>query len=784
MAKWPGTVVDEEELAGPAPSVMGARTPARETLRSSGGAQQAPVATPAPTAPASAFPGEEVDVDRSTSLTQYTQPTLGKAELSEDGSSTFARPEDKAFAAKVQEALANGAGRADIDALSDQYGFPKYGPELDKAIEDQKRGILWTVGVPTWGREEASVLAPISNSSIGAGIGAAADVGGSGLSDEVAGIAGGDSFMDVVRGQGEAQKRTQLLKDAAGEEYPVANAVGSLVGGITGALGAAKIAGPGRAIAADAGFGAAYGAGSNNDNRAAGAVIGGGAGAAGSYFGGKLLDKIANRAPRQAARTVEAGQKFGINVPMGATGRGPAILEKGLDISPASASVMQTGRDVLTEEVSNAIEDVASTYGPTTSYSGIGSAGQSGAKKWIDRFQKVAGKAYDAIPINPRADSTLTNTVGALQSLNSKFTSNPELAAMLQNTKLSGYLDALAGKVSTVPTGLLDASGNPITRQVQSGGRLSWEDLKDFRSRVGEEIGDHLFSDGSLKSEMRGLYAALSEDMKATAAAQGPRALKAFEKANTLYRQGQERIDGALTQLLGNDSSKTAEAAAAKIQAIARDGKSSADLATLAEIRKSLPAEEWGQVQNGVIRLLGRPANSEGREFDPSVFVRTFKDMAPEARNLFFGRGELRNNLDEFAGVMDSLAQNNSLRNTSGTAPGITGSGAVAGFAATLLSPILGLKIAAGAAANYSLAKLWTNPKFVRWATGYTRMVKGAAKAGGQPNTSKQLDLLKKLAASEPAIAQDALGLQQYLAQQFAQSPQKLAAEEGQEPSQ
>lgn len=758
MANWPGTVVDEEEFQ----SIAGSRAPARPTLRSKGVTLQPPVNTPPIAPPRNSYPGEEFPgevVDVTTSLTQFATPTLGKAELSEDGASTFARPEDKAFAAKVQDALANGAGRAEIDALSDQYGFPRYGPDLDKAIEDQKRGILWTIGVPTWGREEASALSPIANSPVGAAIGAAADVGAAGLSDEIAGLAGGDSFMAVVRGDGEAQKRAQLLKEAAGDEYPVATAVGSIAGGITGAMGAGKIVGAGRQVAADAGFGAAYGAGSNNENRLGGAALGGAAAGAGSYFGGKLLDKIANRAPREAARVVEAGQKFGIDMPMGSTGRTAAIIEKGLDNLPGSATAMQTGRDVLTDQVGNAVESVADQFGPTTSFPAMGEAVQAGARKWIDRFQKVAGKAYDAIPISPRAPASLDATAATLSDITGRFASNPKLAQAMQNTRLSKFMDALG----------------------ENGAELSWEDLKAFRSRIGEEIGDQRFSDGTLKSELRSLYAALSEDMKTTAARQGPQALRAFERANTLYKQGQDRIDGALAKILGDDGKMTAERAAAKVQQISRAGKSSSDLRLLAELRKSMPSEEWGQVSNALVRLMGQPLNSEGRDFSAQTFVKTFADMDPAAKNLLFGRGELRSNLDEFNGVMEGLAKVDALRNTSNTVPNMIGAAAIG---STLLNPIMLVQAAGAGVANYSLAKLWTNPKFVRWATGYARMVRGAAKAGGQPNTSKQLDLLKKVAASEPAIAQDALGLQQYLAQQFAASPQKLAADEGQEPSQ
>lgn len=504
-----------------------------------------------------------------------------------------------------------------------------------------------------------------------------------------------------------------------------------LAGDMVGTL--PTVALPGGALAQ----GAAAGALSTDARDPVGVLADTALGGIAGHFGGKLLDKIANRAPSAAAQALGSAANYGIDLPLGATGRGAAIVEKGLDNLPVSAGIMQEGRDALIGQVGDAVEKVAGSYGPTTSFAGIGDAAQTGAKKWIDKFQTVAGKAYDAIPINPNAPADLSSTGATLKALTGKFSSNPKLAASMKNTRLASYMDALGDKSS----------------------KLSWEDLKDFRSRIGEEIGDHLFSDGTMKSELRQLYGALSDDMKATASVQGPGALKAFQRANNLYQQGQARIDGALTKLLGNDSAKTAESSAAKIQAIARDGKSTADLATLAEIRKSLPAEDWAQVQNGVIRLLGQPVNNAGREFSPQTFIQTFKDMAPEARNLFFGSGALRKNLDEFSGVIANLAKNNALRNTSGTTPALNGTAAVAATVAAMMNPILGAKLAVGAAANYSLAKLWTRPAFVKWATGYARMAKGAALAGGQPNVAKQVSLLRKIATSEPAIAQDALGL-------------------------
>jgi hypothetical protein len=72
--------------------------------------------------------------------------------------------------------------------------------------------------------------------------------------------------------------------------------------------------------------------------------------------------------------------------------------------------------------------------------------------------------------------------------------------------------------------------------------------------------------------------------------------------------------------------------------------------------------------------------------------------------------------------------------------------------------------------AEYGMANLWTNPKFVRWASGYTKMLTGAANAGKKVDPGKlqmQANLLGKIAAGNPAITQDALRLRHTLLSQF-----------------
>lgn len=669
---------------------------------------------------------------------RQSPPAAGApVEISTDGAERYETDADRAFAAEAQAAFDRGADKDELNVLAVSRGYAPYGPDLDKALQYRNRGGKGArIAAPVSGYRPPTVVSVLAGSPVGSYFAGAGNALTAGTLDELS----------------SDPERAQMAKEVMRDANPISYGLGELTGGVLAMTGAGRIPGAAaRPLVADAAYGAAYGAGESNENRFGGAVVGAGAAAAGSYFGGKLLDRLSNRAPSASAQKVANAKDYGVDLPLGAAGgRGAAIIDNTLSNMPGSAQVMQRSRDALSDQVENAVDDVADSFGAPASFQSMGEAAQRGARKWISRFEEVSSKAYDAIPISPNAASDLANTRATLERMTTRFQSNPKLAAAMRNTRLDRYMDALGDEASS----------------------LSWQDLKEFRSRIGEEIGDQRFSDGTLKSELRGLYGALSEDMKATAAAQGPAALRRFERANTLYRQGQERIDGALKTLLGDANDLRPEAASAAIQRIARAGRSSSDISKLAEFRKSLPKEEWGEVSNGIIRMMGQPANSEGREFSAETFVRTFADMADPAKNLLFG-GEntaLRQKLGGLVGVIGDLASRNSLRNTSNTAGQV-----LTGLGFYSLGNIPAVIAQVGG--SYGAARLWTNPRFVEWATGYAKMMKGAQRAGGQPNVGKQVALLKKVAAAEPAIAQDVLGLQRALSEAFAQSPTRAAAE-------
>jgi hypothetical protein len=127
---------------------------------------------------------------------------------------------------------------------------------------------------------------------------------------------------------------------------------------------------------------------------------------------------------------------------------------------------------------------------------------------------------------------------------------------------------------------------------------------------------------------------------------------------------------------------------------------------------------------------------------------------------------ELRKTLDQFVMVNQRLANSNALRNTSNTAlASPSGTFSIPSAVALLFTghPILAGGLIAGtalkSAGEYGMAKVWTNPDFVRWATGYSRAV-----ASGNPNAVKsQIGRIGTLATANPELREPLIALQQRL---------------------
>jgi len=310
------------------------------------------------------------------------------------------------------------------------------------------------------------------------------------------------------------------------------------------------------------------------------------------------------------------------------------------------------------------------------------------------------------------------------------------------------------------------------SRQPSQGGELSWEDMKRFRSIVGEIVGQPgIAADGSDVAGLRKLYGALSSDMEVTAAKAGPKALQEFKRANQYWRGRESRLEDVFTSLFGNRDQKSDEAVFRTINNWAQSDKG--DFSRLARTIRSMPDDEANTVRATIIQKLGQatPANGGAEVFAPDVFSTQWKSLSDRAKTVLFPNKQHRQDLEDVAMLTAAMKRAGSYRNTSKTALG-------ANFTATGLTAVSGpaglLAAAAYSGGTFSLGKLLASPRVARAIASTKRM----------PEEKAARTLTQKLgviAANDPGLRADAKGLQQYLQQAAGQSPASRAAASEQE---
>lgn len=410
---------------------------------------------------------------------------------------------------------------------------------------------------------------------------------------------------------------------------------------------------------------------------------------------------------------------------------------------------------------------IASTIGRVADDTGAGQAAQRGANQFISQSEAKAGELYDAIPIPPTKLASLDNTRSALADLTQGLDSNPELSKLVaENPRLRGYLDALTPKdvrvEQTLPGG---GKAQPFT--AKQGGELSWQDLKRFRSIIGQIAGQPTLAQDTAQQSFRRLYAALSDDIRATAQVDSPKSLAAFNRANSFYRARQGRIDNVLTHILGNDFTKSPEGAFQQIQRWSRDG---GDSARVAQALRSLPDDEANSVRASLFSRLGNvPAGRQdisGEVFSPNDFATQWNKLDPRAKSVLFPGEDYRRNIDDIARIADSMKRSQKFANTSLTAHAGNG-------IALITLALAGHPVEAGgvAATQYTLGKLLASPRFANW-------LASSARKPNAPAALAHINRLTAVAAAEPTIANEVLHLQQRLAGAFTDQARLAASPE------
>lgn len=398
----------------------------------------------------------------------------------------------------------------------------------------------------------------------------------------------------------------------------------------------------------------------------------------------------------------------------------------------------------------NAVERIAGDMGSVADKTGAGQAAQRGSRKFVDQSGAMLDTLESKIPIPSNAPAVVGNTRGALTGLAKSFSSNPKLAAAFADPKIAKFLDALTPQTTKEATGVLDASGNPVTRDVTHGGGLSWNDLRDFRTRVGQIIGQPgLTSDGAQIGQLRALYGALSDDIRQTASGYGPQAEKSWTRWNNYARARANRIENVVSLIVGKSDDKGGQSAFEALQRLASD--KGGDPVKLAQALRSMPQDEASSVRATMLDEFGKASagqqNAAGDVFSPAQFVTNWNKLSDRAKNVLF-TGDHRAAIDDVVKVVSGMKASTKFANTSKTGIGVIASTHT--IPMLLANPVVG---ALDMALQYGSGKLLASPSFARKLAATPLNEAGARAFWSRP-------WVKSLQVKNPAIAGEIIAFQ------------------------
>lgn len=430
--------------------------------------------------------------------------------------------------------------------------------------------------------------------------------------------------------------------------------------------------------------------------------------------------KLARINPQAAKDFSEAG----VQQTLAAVSDSPGIkiFDRFLSKFPGGAAVVARSTAKTLDELQNVVDKAAVKKAISPEEAGL--TVKRGIEGFANRFTEASEKLYNRLDRYLPSDSPISVT-------NSLRTLDEELAGVQQTPRLASRLERNEGiKV------LQDIQEDAALLD----GRLPYETIKRYRSLIGKKLNDFTLLGGEDRAILERAYGALTDDMADAARAAGPQAERAWERANTFYREGAERI-GELQRLTNRD----AEVIFDTMLQRAKGGG-----ARINKVMSALSKEEQDAVRGTVIKRLGtpRPGQAGAEEgFSPRTFLTEWNKLAPEAKNALFGKAGAaqRESLDQIARVSDRLTQVDRFGNPSGTAQQVSAAALFLG--GSFISPLTAVGAALGS--NVS-ARLMNNPRFVKWLSKSATMEKLTPKT-----IAGRMEQLKNIAEKEPSIAED-----------------------------
>jgi hypothetical protein len=475
-----------------------------------------------------------------------------------------------------------------------------------------------------------------------------------------------------------------------------------------------------------------------------------------------------------------------------ATGsRSIQAAETALTNTVGSSGVMVRRAEEQAKAMGDSVQKLTAQLSPNASGTDAGAAIAAGSLAFRDNVKTTQQRLYAQLDNHIPAETRITSdrTQAALADLNADIAGAPELSKWFKNARIQGIegglksdtgsidavltrpgmadqvakmrsqLESDAARITTAnaerqslgmsnlepvlsPANIQEKIDGFLTQQIDT--KLPYKSIKQLRTLVGRELSDTSLAPDVPRSKWRALYGALSDDLGDAAKSAGPKAEQVWARANQYTKASMERMD-QLDKIVNKDAPEKVFKAATSGMA---DGGT-----TIRRVMKSMPLDNRREVTAAVLQRLGRAKDGLQNDavdvFSSETFLTNLASMSPAARTAIFESSGFPGLGEKIAqmGRMSSVRRDGSkvFSNPSGTARqvGLTAwmSGLFTGISSGNPMTIAGaLAVPVGANA---LARLTTNPKFVKFAAGQTALKEGtqAVAAGAalrSNNTSEQ----------------------------------------------
>ena len=404
----------------------------------------------------------------------------------------------------------------------------------------------------------------------------------------------------------------------------------------------------------------------------------------------------------------EAAEKLDLYPNLGMMGRPQALLEAGLEANPISGGLITKSKEKIVDRAQEVATDIANKTGTIKTMEEAGGDLRAGADLFQSKFRNVQEKLYQKVDnlIPPETPVVTTKTNELFLELSAAGSGSKAIQNFM------GYSDF-----------------NSILKDLQKG--VDYRTLKELRTRFGESIknpaGEITKTIG--QQNVNKIYKALTQDMKAAAAAKGDNALKAWQKANDYTKKKMDIVDNTLKDIFKAQDNQAAYNA---VRRTLIEGGAKQSTAKLAQIKKALPTEEFNNFTATMINELGKPTSANkatGSDFSIQTFSTNLEKMQPAAKKVLFG--------DKAADIEEL---NNILKraNLAGLEKNFSGTGNVVSTGAFAYLTFQDVALAGGLASALAGSS---------WLLTYKPMLKAINRAA-----KKDLGPLQRIAAGEGKI--------------------------------